>query len=124
MFLLTLKAYAMLIRLELCMARGGFGAVYELVRTTSVAKMDPFPGNVHRVCRAVDLACIWSWKQILCFERSAVTVCLLRNSGVPAEMVIGAQNAPFRAHAWVEVAGQVVNDKPYIPDVYAALDRC
>src|SRR6267142_2468310 len=28
-------------------------------------------------------------------------------------MVIGAQQMPFKAHAWVEVDGRVVNDKPY-----------
>jgi hypothetical protein len=39
-------------------------------------------------------------------------------------MVIGAQQMPFKAHAWVEVAGQVVNDKPYTPEMYAVLDRC
>jgi len=38
-------------------------------------------------------------------------------------MIIGAQQMPFRAHAWVEVGGRVVNDKPYIREVYAALDR-
>ena len=31
---------------------------------------------------------------------------------------------PFKAHAWVEVAGVVVNDKPYMPEMYAVLDRC
>jgi hypothetical protein len=49
---------------------------------------------------------------------------LLRRHGVAAEMVIGAQRLPFKAHAWVEVSGQVVNDKPYIPELYEVLDRC
>jgi hypothetical protein len=31
---------------------------------------------------------------------------------------------PFKAHAWVEVAGKVVNDKSYTPSMYAVLDRC
>jgi hypothetical protein len=39
-------------------------------------------------------------------------------------MVIGAQLMPFRAHAWVEVDGRVVNDKPYAAEVYTVLDRC
>jgi hypothetical protein len=39
-------------------------------------------------------------------------------------MVIGAQQTPFIAHAWVEVDGRVVNDKAYMPEIYAVLDRC
>jgi hypothetical protein len=49
---------------------------------------------------------------------------LLKSYGVPARMVIGARQMPFRAHAWVEVNGRVVNDKPYVREMYAVLDRC
>jgi len=34
------------------------------------------------------------------------------------------QRMPFQAHAWVEVEGKVVNDKPHVQDHYAVLDRC
>jgi hypothetical protein len=37
--------------------------------------------------------------------------------------VIGAQRIPFKAHAWVEVEGRVVNDKPYMSEMYAIVDR-
>jgi hypothetical protein len=30
---------------------------------------------------------------------------------------------PFRSHAWVEIDGVVVNDKPYMLDIYQILDR-
>jgi hypothetical protein len=72
----------------------------------------------------VDLACIWYWKEALCLQRSAATACLLKEYGLPAQMVIGAQQLPFRAHAWVEVDGRIVNDKPYMSEIYAVLDRC
>ena len=39
-------------------------------------------------------------------------------------MVIGAKQMPFKAHAWVEVDGRVVNDKRYMPELYGVLDRC
>jgi hypothetical protein len=77
-----------------------------------------------KVCSAVDVACIWYWKQVLCLQRSAAAACLLRDNGVPAELVIGAQRMPFHAHAWVEVQGRVVNDKSYTNEMYAVLDRC
>ena len=79
---------------------------------------------VDRVCLAVDMACIWYWKEVLCLQRSAATSCLLKSRGVFAQMVIGAQQLPFKAHAWVEVEGRVVNDRPYVTEMYAVLDRC
>jgi len=60
----------------------------------------------------------------LCLQRSAAAVCLLKSYGVRALMVIGAQQMPFKTHAWVEVDGHIVNDNPYISEIYAVLDRC
>ena len=72
----------------------------------------------------MDMAGIWYWKEALCLQRSAALTCLLKRYGVTAQMVIGAQQMPFKAHAWVEVDGRVVNDKSYTPGRYAVLDRC
>jgi hypothetical protein len=52
------------------------------------------------------------------------TACLLKQHGIAAQLVIGAQQMPFKAHAWVEVDGRVVNDKPYMSEIYAVLERC
>jgi hypothetical protein len=124
MTFLLLRAYLQLIRFDLHLARGNFAALYEKVRQHPVGKQAPAHVAVERVCSAVDLASIWYWKEVLCLQRSAATACLLKKYGVPAQMVIGAQQMPFKAHAWVEVGGRVVNDKPYMPEVYAVLDRC
>jgi hypothetical protein len=70
------------------------------------------------------MACIWYWKEVLCLQRSAATACLLRRFGVHSELVIAVQQMPFKAHAWVEVDGRIVNDKPYMREMYAVLDRC
>lgn len=121
---LSLNAYAKLILFDVYLARGNFEALYSKVRNCPTRNMRPEPDAIERICYAVDLATIWYWKQAQCLQRSAVTVCLLRQHGIAAEMVIGAQQLPFKAHAWVEVAGQVVNDKPYMREMYAVLDRC
>lgn len=121
---LTLRAYAKLILFDVYLARGNFEALYAKVRNYPVRKKEPEPQAIERICYAVDLATIWYWKQAQCLQRSAATTCLLRRHAVAAEMVIGAQQLPFKAHAWVEVAGQVVNDKPYMREMYAVLDRC
>jgi hypothetical protein len=87
------------------------------------------PGNadhqaVSRVCEALDLACVWYPKHVLCLQRSAVSTCLLRNCCVPAQMIIGAQKAPFRAHAWTEVGGRAVNERRNVRDTYLVWERC
>jgi hypothetical protein len=124
MSFLVLKAYLNLIRFDLYLARGNFAALYDKVRTYPVRACTPQPDAIGRINYAIDMACIWYWKEALCLQRSAATACLLKNYGVPAQLVIGAQQMPFKAHAWVEVAGRVVNDKPYTPEIYAILDRC
>jgi hypothetical protein len=124
MSFLMLKAYLKLILFDLYLARGNFVALYDKVRSYPVGAPTPEPGAIEHICSAVDMACIWYWKEALCLQRSAATACLLKKYGVPAQMVIGAQQIPFKAHAWVEVDGRVVNDKPYTGEMYAVLDRC
>ncbi len=124
MSFLVLKAYWNLICFDLYLARRDFSALYERVRGYPQGKQTPGPAAIERICSAVDLACIWYLKEVLCLQRSAATACLLKKYGIPAQMVIGAQQMPFKAHAWVEVDGRVVNDKPYMHEMYAVLDRC
>ncbi|MGB7281327.1 MAG: lasso peptide biosynthesis B2 protein [Candidatus Acidiferrum sp.] len=121
---LVLKAYLNLIRFDLHLARGNFAALYHKVRNYPVGANAPALHAIESICSAVDMACIWYWKEALCLQRSAATACLLKKYGVPAQMVIGAQQMPFKAHAWVEVDGRVVNDKPYTPEMYVVLDKC
>ena len=124
MSFLVLKAYLKLILFDLYLARGNFEALYQKVREYPIGKPKEIPDAIQIICASVDLACIWYWKEALCLQRSAATACLLKECGVPAQLVIGAQQMPFKAHAWVEVDGRVVNDRPYTPEMYAVVDRC
>ncbi|MFY9529162.1 MAG: lasso peptide biosynthesis B2 protein [Candidatus Acidiferrales bacterium] len=124
MLFIVLSAYSRLIQFDLCLARKNFAALYNRVRNCPIATKAPSIGTIERVCSAVDTASIWYWKEALCLQRSAATACLLKRYGVPAQLVIGAQTVPFKAHAWVEVDGRVVNDRPYVREMYAVLDRC
>jgi hypothetical protein len=124
MSFLVVKAYLKLIYFDLYLARGNFAALYGKVRNYPITNTEPAPDAVKRICDAVDMACIWYWKEALCLQRSSATACLLKNYGVRAQMVLGAQQMPFKAHAWVEVDGRIVNDKPYTSEKYAVLDRC
>ena len=70
------------------------------------------------------MACIWYWKEVRCLQRSAVTTSLLRHCGVPAQMVIGALEIPFTAHAWTEVDGRAIHERRDVQKIYAVLERC
>lgn len=121
---LVLRAYLKLICFDLYLAKGNFSRLHDRVKKFPRRRIQPPVGSVEKICAAVDMASIWYWKEALCLQRSAATACLLKQFGVPAQLVIGAQQMPFRAHAWVEVGGCVVNDKPYMREMYAVLDQC
>jgi prolyl oligopeptidase len=76
------------------------------------------------VCQAVNLASIWYPKQVRCLQRSVVTTALLRHYGVPAYMAVGAQNIPFKAHAWTEVNGKAINERNDVQKIYSVWERC
>jgi hypothetical protein len=118
-----LRAYLRLIQFDLYLARANFKTLYEKVRAYPVREISAPVNAVEEICSAVDMACIWYWKEVHCLQRSAATACLLKRYGVPAQMMIGAQQMPFKAHAWVEVDGRVVNDKPYMREMYCVLDK-
>jgi hypothetical protein len=124
MFPLTIRAYLALVRFDLFLARQDFAGLYDAVRRRACRRIAFEDKTANQICSAVDFACIWYWKHVLCLQRSAAAACLLKDAGVPAELVIGAQHMPFRAHAWVEVDGRVVNDKSYTKEMYSVLDRC
>lgn len=123
MSVLVLRAYLRLIQFDLYLARGNFPALYSKVRDYPVRRTAASPETTEQICAAVDMACIWYWKEVLCLQRSAATTCLLKCHGVSARMILGAQQMPFRAHAWVEVDGRVVSDKPYMREMYSILDQ-
>jgi len=124
MSFLVVQAFLTLIGFESYLKRRNFSALYNKVREYPLGTQLSTPGDVKRICAAVDVACIWYWKQTLCLQRSAAAACLLRRHGTKARMVIGARLVPFQAHAWVEVEGRVVNDRPNVQEIYAVLDRC
>jgi Transglutaminase-like superfamily len=101
-----------------------FGTIYSTVKRWKVRESECDGGLVDQVCTAVNYACVFYPKPALCLQRSFVTTFLLRKYGVPAQMVLGAQKLPFKAHAWVELNGQAVNERSNVQATYAVWDRC
>jgi len=121
---LVVESWLLLLYFELPVKLRAFRAIRSMVQNQSVRAT----GNVASIssdllCRAIDFACVFYFRKALCLQRSAATTLLLRRHGWSAEMVTGVQIIPYRAHAWVEIQGNVVNDKPYMLDIYQVLER-
>jgi hypothetical protein len=121
---LTLRAYALLLSFETVIARRDFASLYSRVRRQRTSHVESHVAIYGCASAAVDRACVLYFKPVQCLQRSAATVCLLRQLGAPAHLVVGARHFPFQAHAWVEVEGRVINDKLSVIETYAVLDRC
>jgi hypothetical protein len=121
---LTLAVCLYLLMSDLILKVVGFGKLYESIKHWPVARRPWLDmADIVDLCEAIDHARLWYPKETLCLPFSAVTTCLLRSSGVAAEMVIGAQKEPFKGHAWTEVEGVVVNDKQKVQVNYHVMDR-
>ena len=110
--LLTLHAFCHLISYDLCNALFGFSRIHRQVSAKKTARRRPHPGIEAAVCDAVALAACFYWRPVLCLQRSVAATLLLRRHGIDGRLVIGYRPSPFFSHAWVEVAGRVVNDSP------------
>jgi hypothetical protein len=116
------KALMGLLLYRLLVRENKFAQLHDRVRQWRVKSPQADVETLTRVQEAVDLACLWYPKPVLCLHRSVVLTYLLRRAGVPAMLIIGAQRVPFRSHAWVEVEGRVVNDKPDMRNRYLVLE--
>lgn len=118
----TLTAFFGLLAFDLLLKFRGFQALIDRVEKWPTAQSCTVE---HDTCRlvnaAVDRAQMYYPKKAMCLQQSAVLTCLLRRRGMPAEMILAAQHFPTKAHAWVEVAGTVVNGSQNIRTKYFRL---
>ena len=120
---LLVRAFLALCWIDVQLFSLGFRKLHGSVKRAEVSPAGNAPG-VRAVLRAVDLASVLYFKPVRCLQRSAAAVLLLRRCGTEAELVIGVQQRPPRAHAWVEIDGAVVNDRAHIARAFAVIERC
>jgi hypothetical protein len=122
---LVIESWLLLFLFELIMKFRSSQELREIVRDQQVRSLEYAASlSSQQLSYAMDLACVFYFKRVLCLQRSAATTILLRRYGWRAEMVTGAQILPYEFHAWVESGGVVVNDKPYMHEIYQVLERC
>ncbi len=122
--LLVSKALLGLLAFDLLGFGRNFAKLHRYVSGRKPAPRTIPDDTVDRVRSAVNYACVWYPKRVLCLQRSSVTTCLLRHCGVPAQMVLGAQSLPFKAHAWTEVNEKAINERRDVRKIYDVLERC
>lgn len=120
----TFSAFVGLLAFDLLLKLGGFQRLIGKVARWPIAEPRIADREICRRVRGmVDRAQVYYPKKAMCLQHSAVVTCLLRRRGVPAQMVLAAQTFPPRAHAWSEVAGEVVNDQSSVKSEYRVLKR-
>jgi hypothetical protein len=107
-----------LFRIHLALRRYGFQHVITEIesstaqRKTVIAAIDI--RRAQRYGRRIATAAKYGLPTAQCLHRSLVLHSWLRDQGFPSELRIGVRKDgnELRAHAWVELAGLVVNDSP------------
>ena len=117
---LAIEAWAGLVAFDVTRF-AGFAAVH---RRVAACRVGPRPtATADEVVWAVEEACVWYVKRAFCLQRSAVAARMLRRHGLPGSLVIGYRPVPFESHAWVEIDGKVVNDRPQYQARFLVLER-
>jgi hypothetical protein len=121
---LVLESYLLLIRIDLLIYFGTLNAIKTFVQSQAVRRrLSRYAVNSDTICRAMNLACVLYIKPVLCLQHSSAMAVQLRRYGRAAEMVVGVQILPPDFHAWVEVDGKILTDKPHMHEMYSILER-
>jgi Transglutaminase-like superfamily len=121
---LFLRALLLLFSFDLLKLTCRFQTIHRVVKQWPVAEEVRRQCSIKDICSEVDRACVWYPKHAMCLQRSFVTTYLLRRNGHAAQLVLGAQKLPFKAHAWVEIAGRAINERTNVKEHYAVWERC
>jgi hypothetical protein len=120
---LVVRALVSLLIYDLLIKVSSFQALYARVKAWKIRPGDG-QDDIERIVRAINYACALYPKHALCLQRAFATTYLLRKRGIAAQMVLGAQQLPFRAHAWVEVDGKAINERSNVQANYLVWERC
>ncbi len=115
---LLAHAFAELLVVEVVLRVRGFRRLLETAQETMTSPREAIqPEDIARARRYADWLQIASRHHFVrgqCLHRSLVLHRWLRREGLPSELRIGVrkEGRELKAHAWVELGGQVVTDPP------------
>jgi Transglutaminase-like superfamily len=120
----VVEAYALLICWDVFMKRRSFADLYQAIRSVGVVPRITVADSADDVYDSLEIACALYGKQVLCLQRSCVLIRMLRVRGYAAQLTIGSQRTPFRAHAWVTLDGVVLRDKLAQRESFLVMEVC
>lgn len=114
-----LKCYLSLIKVHFCLKFFGFYGLIKMIKrhrpSSREQQMQPNAQDLENLSDNLNKACLLFPKKIKCLEWAASFVLLSLSHKWPCNLVIGVQNFPFLAHAWVEYNDEVIFDNKLLP---------
>ncbi len=114
--------------IELRLRAWGFRRLAERADRVGLTSAGPVNAEdlaqAQRYARWIETASRVQLVRARCLHRSLVLHEWLRHRGLPSELRIGVrkENGELRAHAWVELGEQVVNDSPAVVAAFTPLE--
>ncbi|MGS2750591.1 lasso peptide biosynthesis B2 protein [Bacillus zanthoxyli] len=79
--------------------------------------------EINLLLKRIDKVCFWFMGNAQCLHRSLIGFKLLRQDGLPVQLVVGVRKFPFSSHAWVEFENNVINDVQTVKETYTEVFR-
>jgi hypothetical protein len=121
-----LASLVLLPAVQLSLRFGGFKRTVRVLAARS--ERHAVPAHPHEARPAAEAVALVAGRSVIgarCLGRSLVLWFLLRRRGIDAELVIGAampRGGELPAHAWVEVAGEPVNDADDVRERFGSFE--
>ncbi|WP_084152434.1 lasso peptide biosynthesis B2 protein [Burkholderia sp. A1] len=110
----VVQALRILPRVHRCSREERMAGLIRLLRGSRIpisSRMANRPSISHDLLVvSLNLACLVFPRRTKCLEWACTFVLMGRRYGYDFDMVVGVQNRPFFAHAWVELNGEIVGD--------------
>ncbi|MBL8675840.1 MAG: lasso peptide biosynthesis B2 protein, partial [Alphaproteobacteria bacterium] len=110
---LIIEALIMLVRVHYILKYKKIGGLVSLIKTSLTyikAYKVPPSASIIELAYAVDKAAMLYPKKTACLPWAGTLMLLALKRKWKCNFIIGIQNLPFYAHAWVESNGEVIND--------------
>jgi hypothetical protein len=112
--LLVSRALLLLKRVHRCSKKERIGGLTLLITGALDRRdlSDAVPAHFDAYVLALNVACFLYPRRTKCLEWACALILLSAQFGLRSKLIVGVQNRPFYAHAWVESDGSVVGDDP------------
>ncbi len=120
----TIKTFFTLAHVHRTLKRKGIKGILDAIKNTTTQHKNlrlPTEQEINALADAVDAASLLYPKKTFCLAWASTFVLLALRKNWSCNLAIGIQVNPFYAHAWAQVAGNVIHDDPAIAKVLSII---